>query len=313
MSTGRRQVVNEDDVFLAFAEAMARKLTASAVRVTGSGTPGGELPSGSGGGEIDVEEGDVAVAAANTLNFNGTDFNVTDDGSGQVTVALAGGGATALVVKEGDVDVDITVSALDFDDSSFTLTESPEDEINIDLNYGTGAGQPAEGNHTHTSAGITDFTEAVQDVVGTQIVAGDGIGVVYDDAGAGSVTITATGGGAELALTWSINEGGVPSLGEKNPILVPFAATIKRWYILADGVGDLTLDVWKDTYGNWPIGNGSTIVAAAKPTLAGASKGTDSTLTGWTTSISLDDILMIEVEAAESIGFFTFSLIVERT
>lgn len=313
MSTGRRQVVNEDDVFLAFAEAMARKLTASAVRVTGSGTPGGELPGGSGGGELDIEEEDVAVATANTLNFAGADFNVTDDGSGQVTVALAGGGATALVVKEGDVDVDITVSALDFDDSSFTLTESPEDEINIDLNYGTGAGQPAEGNHTHTSAGITDFTEAVQDVVGAQIVAGAGIGAVYDDAGAGTVTLTATGAGSELALTWSINEGGVPSLGEKNPIIVPFAATIKRWYILADGVGDLTLDVWVDTYGNWPIGNSSSIVAASKPALAGSSKDSDSTLTGWTTSLSLDDIVMIEVEAAESIGFFTFSLIVERT
>lgn len=45
--------------------------------------------------------------------------------------------------------------------------------------------------HTHTSAAITDFTEAVQDVVGAALV-GSGVTVTYDDT-AGQVTITGAG------------------------------------------------------------------------------------------------------------------------
>ena len=44
--------------------------------------------------------------------------------------------------------------------------------------------------HTHTTSNITDFTESVQDVIGTGfILAGSGIGVSYNDAG-NSFTIT---------------------------------------------------------------------------------------------------------------------------
>jgi hypothetical protein len=41
-----------------------------------------------------------------------------------------------------------------------------------------------------TASKISDFTEAVQDITGGAVTAGTGISVVYDDAGAGTVTIT---------------------------------------------------------------------------------------------------------------------------
>src|SRR5688500_7443423 len=86
------------------------------------------------------------------------------DGSNWLTFGTTGSGV--LVVKEGGATVDATVTTLDFDASDFVLSESPEDEINISLAYGTTAGTPAEGNHTHTSTAISDFTEAAQDAVG---------------------------------------------------------------------------------------------------------------------------------------------------
>lgn len=55
------------------------------------------------------------------------------------------------------------------------------------------AGKSATG-HTHTSPSITDFTEAVQDIIGAAIVAGPNVTAVYNDT-TGTITISGTGGG----------------------------------------------------------------------------------------------------------------------
>lgn len=54
--------------------------------------------------------------------------------------------------------------------------------------------------HTHTASEITDFSEAVDDRVGTLIVAGTNITATYND-GAGTLTIDAAGGGGLTPLT----------------------------------------------------------------------------------------------------------------
>lgn len=61
----------------------------------------------------------------------------------------------------------------------------------------------ARANHTGTqlSSTISDFVEAVQDRLGADLVAGTGVTLVYDDAGTGRVTITASGGGAATDAT----------------------------------------------------------------------------------------------------------------
>jgi hypothetical protein len=51
--------------------------------------------------------------------------------------------------------------------------------------------------HTHSSAGITDFAEAVQDTVGAALVAGTNITVDYNDT-AGTITLSTTGAGAAV-------------------------------------------------------------------------------------------------------------------
>ena len=48
--------------------------------------------------------------------------------------------------------------------------------------------------HTHTSGAITDFTEAVQDTVGSMVVAGANMSVSYNDT-LGTLTLSSTGGG----------------------------------------------------------------------------------------------------------------------
>lgn len=48
--------------------------------------------------------------------------------------------------------------------------------------------------HSHTSSQISDFSEAVEDMIGGSIVAGAGVSVAYND-GTGKTTISASGGG----------------------------------------------------------------------------------------------------------------------
>ncbi|QLH52738.1 MAG: hypothetical protein CH6_0013 [Candidatus Kapaibacterium sp.] len=61
-----------------------------------------------------------------------------------------------------------------------------EGQISVDSNglfvvLGSGSNQAAPGNHTHTSAGITDFNEAAQDAVGNALVDTNSIDFTYDD------------------------------------------------------------------------------------------------------------------------------------
>jgi hypothetical protein len=54
-------------------------------------------------------------------------------------------------------------------------------------------------------------------------------------------------------------------------------------------------------YASYPPTVTNTITASAKPTLSSAAKSQDSTLTGWTTSISAGDVLAFHVDSASTV------------
>ncbi len=85
--------------------------------------------------------------------------------------------------------------------------------------------------------------------------------------------------------------------GIQGDIQFPFACTITQVDLLADQTGSIVVDLWKDTYANYPATVADTITASAKPTISSATKATDSTLTGWTTSITAGDIIRINVDS----------------
>jgi hypothetical protein len=84
--------------------------------------------------------------------------------------------------------------------------------------------------------------------------------------------------------------GAVPSTGVQGYFRLPWNGTITKVTLLADQTGSAVVDVWKDTYANYPPTVADTITASAKPTLSSASKYEDSTLTGWTTSVTAGDV-----------------------
>lgn len=91
------------------------------------------------------------------------------------------------------------------------------------------------------------------------------------------------------------------------------AATITKWRILgtkftSGSTGSIVLDLWKDTYANFPPVVGDSITASAKPTVTTAAKAESSTLTGWTTSVAAGDIIRVNVDSASLFSLVTFVL-----
>lgn len=147
------------------------------------------------------------------------------------------------------------------------------------------------------------------------------IGAVTTQINATSINFNSTG----LASFWTglapnttiefvIDGGGSTILsGQKGHYEVPFNCTIKRSTLLADQSGSIVVDVWKAAYGSFPPNSGNTITASATPTITSAQKAQDSTLSGWTTSLTAGDILAFNVNSATTITRVTLSLLVLRT
>jgi len=112
-----------------------------------------------------------------------------------------------------------------------------------------------------------------------------------------SVSSTLTG---SIGLT--IDGGAsVITTGVKGYVEIPFACTIQAVTLLANVSGSIVIDIWKDTYVNYPPVVGDTIVASAKPTISSAIKSKDTTLTGWNTAIAAGDILGFNVDSVTTI------------
>lgn len=94
---------------------------------------------------------------------------------------------------------------------------------------------------------------------------------------------------------------------------VPFAGTITKATVLSIDAatptsGSIVVDIWKDSYANYPPASGDSIVASAPPTLSSDTKSQDSTLSGWTTSVSVGDIFGASVSSASGVKKVLISL-----
>ena len=120
-------------------------------------------------------------------------------------------------------------------------------------------------------------------------------------------------------LSWELYaNGAVLQTGAYIGVLeVPFDCTVVSARLLADQAGNLVVDVWKCAYAAYepsvhPV-DADSIVAAAPPTLAAAYKSEDSTLTGWTKTLTKGDLLKINVDSVATITWARLVLHVKPT
>jgi hypothetical protein len=117
-----------------------------------------------------------------------------------------------------------------------------------------------------------------------------------------------------LSISFIIDGGGSAiTTGIKGDLTIPFGCVIDQWTLLADQSGSIVVDIWKDTYANYPPTVADTITGSALPTISSALKGQSSTLTGWTATIAAGDTLRFNVNSASTVTRVTLSLRVYRT
>jgi hypothetical protein len=163
-----------------------------------------------------------------------------------------------------------------------------------------------------TSGNPTFAQPAASNISGLANVATSGSA---SDLGTGTLPTARISNNVKTAtIQFVIDGGGQPiTTGMKGYLEIPFDCTIVGATLLADVSGSIVVDIFKDTYANFPPVVGDKITASAPPTISAALKSQNTTLTGWTTSITAGDILGFNVNSASTITRVTLSLKVVKT
>lgn len=112
---------------------------------------------------------------------------------------------------------------------------------------------------------------------------------------------------SNVSINFVIDGGGSAiTNGQKGHLEIPFAVVLDRWTILLDQSGSISLEVWKDSYANFPPTNADTINTDPY-TVTSATKNTGSTL-GTSSTINAGDILAYNVISAATATRATIAL-----
>lgn len=108
------------------------------------------------------------------------------------------------------------------------------------------------------------------------------------------------------------NGGSAIATGVNGDLEIPYNATIQRGTVLCDQSGSIVVDIWVDTYANYPPTDADSITASAPLTVSTATKAQDSTLTGWTTALTAGSTIRYNVDSASTVTRCVVSLVVEK-
>jgi len=100
----------------------------------------------------------------------------------------------------------------------------------------------------------------------------------------------------------------VPATGVMGYFEVPFKMTITSVRMVADASGSAVVDIWKDTYANFPPTDADTITSATPPTITTAVKMENTTLTNWTVALAAGDWLGFNLDSVTTCKQLTLSI-----
>ena len=226
------------------------------------------------------------------LTFPNTGLHILDTNASHDLILTPGSNITAdrtLTITTGDADRTLTLTGNATLNQAVDTTADPAFNT-LKLN---------DSNDSHT----------VQVLMGSDISADRTLTITTGDANrtltlpvVGVVGITIDGGGSAITT------------GVKGYVECPFAGTIVSATIVADTAGAIVIDVWKDTFANFPPVDGDSITSATPPTITASNTNSqDTTLSSWITSVAAGDIFGFNVDSCTSITRATLTLKINRT
>jgi hypothetical protein len=322
--------VTLDPAVLAYVEGLGLRINiastntgAATVNVNGLGNKSIKRPDGTA-----LQAGDLTAGNVVDLVYDGTNFKILGSGIVAAQAAAAVTSAAAAAVSAAAAAASATsaansataaaasaaaaaASAASLNVSSFvhntgaeaiggvkTFSNTPIFSAGITINSQTLSSLTAGGKAVAEITGAADkgiyFTSA--SAAATFDLTSFGRSLI-DDASASAARTTL--GVATFDLMVVIDGGGAAiTTGVKCDFHADFAFTITGWTVLLDQSGSIVVDVWKDTYANYPPTGADTIAGTEKPTVAAATKGQDATLTSFSGAVAAGDTLRFNVDSA---------------
>lgn len=94
--------------------------------------------------------------------------------------------------------------------------------------------------------------------------------------------------------------------------MVPFGCVVKNWTLLSDVSGSLNIDVWKDTFGNFPPTDANSMTGGHNPYLSGEVSRQDTVATGFYNPIPAGSILRFNVDSVATVTRAHLEIEVEK-
>lgn len=117
--------------------------------------------------------------------------------------------------------------------------------------------------------------------------------------------------GKTYGASWRTSDGSAltPSSCAIVYVSVPTDCSINEVIVLTSGgTGSCIIDIWKDTFANYPPTVADTITGLTKPTIISDTKARDEELNGWTRDITAGDILAFKVDSTSTFNAIQIQL-----
>lgn len=286
-------------------------------------------------GSTQVGAVNLTLEGGGTLNADTLDIRLVPGGTAVLHVVANPGSAPDCIISgdiyvdrtvngnlhiTGDVTVDGSISGTTSSDSFKTISVSGQSNVVADSATDTLTLVAGTNIAITTDAGadsITINTSGLGSLATASTINGgnwSGTDLAITDGGTGASNAAAARanlGISTQAIEFVIDGGGATiTTGIKGDIQIPYACTITAVRLLANQTGSIAVDIWNDTYANFPPTDADSITASAVPTITTDVKSENTTLTGWDTTVVAGDILRFNVDSVTSIQRVTVVLIV---
>ena len=162
-----------------------------------------------------------------------------------------------------------------------------------------GDGAPSDGGDLILQSGL-EVGAGEQGTVRIQDADGNDILTISDKGISGAIFhagVVFDGGGAVIPA------------GQEVTLRVQNGMNISSWWLMADQVGSIQIDIWKDTWVNYPPDNADSITGSNPVEVSGDDQGSDGALDGWITTVNPGDVLTFHVDSCDVITRCTLILV----
>lgn len=255
------------------------------------------------GGATNLVSGDIASGQLFTVCYDGTNLQLESSvgnasvGSGTVHVGVIGhlGYYNTNTDDIADMGADFTFATHTLTGGSLSIFDLSAAAVTAGLKIPSGAGAAP------TADGIL-----ATDTTSHDLKAGSN-GSTLNVTHPALSQLPATVKKRSLGWAWGDPAGSALTTASRAYYTVPFACTISSWDMSVDA-GTATVDVWKIATGTANPTISNTITASALPAISTGTAIHSTTLTGWTTTVTANDIIGFAINAVATAKFVSIGI-----